>query len=84
MARTFWPPLRLRLIPSAILMSAGRREAYSRARPMMSCSGRPVTAAMAPQSLLADPGGNQPHENRQPFLCITFIISLFGIFPTPS
>ena len=29
-------------------------------------------------------GGNQPHENLQPFLCITFIISLFGIFPTPT
>src|SRR5271167_684676 len=27
-------------------------------------------------------GGNQPHENRQPFLPLTFIISLFGIFPS--
>lgn len=27
-------------------------------------------------------GGSQPHENVQPFLCISFIISLFGIFPT--
>ena len=26
-------------------------------------------------------GGNQPHENVQPFLCINFIISLFGVFP---
>lgn len=26
-------------------------------------------------------GGNQPHENMQPYLCITFIISLYGIFP---
>jgi microcystin-dependent protein len=26
-------------------------------------------------------GGSQPHENTQPFLCINFIISLFGIFP---
>jgi len=26
-------------------------------------------------------GGSQPHENVQPFLCINFIISLFGIFP---
>ena len=26
-------------------------------------------------------GGSQPHENCQPFLCINFIISLFGIFP---
>jgi microcystin-dependent protein len=26
-------------------------------------------------------GGNQPHDNMQPYLCVTFIISLFGIFP---
>lgn len=26
-------------------------------------------------------GGSQPHENMQPFLCISYIISLFGIFP---
>jgi microcystin-dependent protein len=29
-------------------------------------------------------GGSQPHENCQPFLCINYIISLFGIFPTPT
>ena len=29
-------------------------------------------------------GGGQPHENMQPFLCINFIISLFGVFPTQS
>jgi microcystin-dependent protein len=29
-------------------------------------------------------GGSQPHENMQPFLCVNFIISLFGIFPPPS
>jgi len=28
-------------------------------------------------------GGNQPHDNLQPFLCVSFIISLFGIYPTP-
>jgi microcystin-dependent protein len=27
-------------------------------------------------------GGSQPHENRQPFLAINFIISLFGIYPS--
>lgn len=26
-------------------------------------------------------GGSQPHENMQPYLCINYIISLFGIFP---
>ena len=29
-------------------------------------------------------GGSQPHENCQPFLCVNFIISLFGIFPSPT
>lgn len=27
-------------------------------------------------------GGSQPHENMQPYLCINYIISLFGIFPS--
>ena len=26
-------------------------------------------------------GGSQPHTNFQPYLCINYIISLFGIFP---
>jgi microcystin-dependent protein len=29
-------------------------------------------------------GGNQPHENRQPFLAINYIIAAFGIFPQQS
>jgi len=29
-------------------------------------------------------GGNQPHENMQPYLCVSFIISLFGIFPSQT
>ncbi len=29
-------------------------------------------------------GGSQPHNNFQPYLCIDFIISLFGIFPRQS
>lgn len=29
-------------------------------------------------------GGTQPHENMQPVLVVTFIISLFGIFPSMS
>lgn len=41
--------------------------------------GAPVNmGAMGSQSV----GGNQPHENQQPYLPLTFIISLFGIFPS--
>jgi microcystin-dependent protein len=27
-------------------------------------------------------GGNVAHENRMPSLCVTFIISMYGIFPS--
>ncbi len=42
-----------------------------------------TVAAMAPQAM-APTGGSQPHTNFQPYLCIDFIISLFGIFPSPT
>jgi microcystin-dependent protein len=29
-------------------------------------------------------GGSQPHTNFQPYLCVNFIISLYGIFPSPT
>ncbi len=29
-------------------------------------------------------GGSQPHDNMAPFLCVSFIISLYGIFPSPT
>lgn len=29
-------------------------------------------------------GGSQPHDNFQPYLCISFIISLFGVFPSQT
>lgn len=38
---------------------------------------------MAAQSI-APVGGSQPHTNFQPYLCVSFIISLFGIFPSPT
>jgi microcystin-dependent protein len=29
-------------------------------------------------------GGSQPHNNFQPYLCVDFIISLFGVFPSQT
>ena len=55
--------------------------------------GAPLTATpffaatpnlpLAPQAI-SSIGGSQPHTNFQPYLCINFIISLFGIFPSPT
>src|SRR5688500_7981100 len=41
------------------------------------------TVNMSPQAI-APVGGSQPHTNFQPYLCVDFIISLFGIFPSPT
>jgi microcystin-dependent protein len=38
---------------------------------------------MAPQAL-APAGGDQPHNNMQPYLTLTFCIALQGIFPPRS
>lgn len=35
-------------------------------------------------AVVASAGGSQPHTNFQPYLCVDFIISLFGIFPSQS
>ena len=45
-------------------------------------SDAPLTN-LAPASIGAV-GGSQPHNNFQPYLCVDFIISLFGIFPSPT
>ena len=46
---------------------------------------RPAPASVALSNQAVGPvGGSQPHTNFQPYLCVDFIISLFGIFPSPT
>jgi len=46
---------------------------------------RPAAGNSAANSQSITPvGGNQPHDNMQPFLCVNYIISLFGLFPTQN
>jgi microcystin-dependent protein len=40
-------------------------------------------AQMATQAV-STTGGSQPHDNLQPYLCVNFIISLFGVFPSQN
>jgi microcystin-dependent protein len=61
--------------PSTLLLAsttAATVTAYGQDAPLAVLS--PTTCSMV--------GGNQPHSNFQPYLCINYIISLFGIFPT--
>lgn len=41
-------------------------------------NGQMLSAAISPQ------GGGKPHENRQPYSVVNFIIAVRGIYPTPS
>ncbi len=46
-------------------------------------AGSSTPANMRP-AMLGAAGGSQPHDNMPPFTCVSFIISLFGIFPSPT
>jgi microcystin-dependent protein len=43
-----------------------------------------VTNTNMSASSIGSVGGNQPHENLQPFLCVNFIIQLYGFFPSQT
>jgi microcystin-dependent protein len=51
-------------------------------------SGGFYTALNQPNAQMASAvqpaGGSQPHDNMPPFLVISFVISLFGVFPSPT
>ena len=45
--------------------------------------GDAPTVQLSPQTI-TPVGGSQPHTNEMPYLVVRFIISLFGIFPSPT
>ena len=47
---------------------------YSTANPTVALNNNSITPS----------GGSQPHSNFQPYLCVNFIISLFGIYPSQT
>ena len=57
-----------------ILAQSPNIKAYAEVVPNQALNANTVTPV----------GGSQPHENCQPFLCINYIISLFGLFPNPT
>lgn len=38
----------------------------------------------SPNQVLSPTGGSQPHDNMQPYLCVNYIISLFGVWPSQT
>lgn len=62
-------------VPDNLLLAATQAQTYTNLTDTIT--------NMAPPSI-GGAGGSQPHENTQPFLCINFIISLFGVFPSQT
>ncbi len=60
--------------PSGGVWASSSLDQYSAASP---------TTQMSPTSL-QNSGGSQPHENMPPFLCVNFVISLFGVYPSQN
>jgi microcystin-dependent protein len=58
----------------SLLADTGGTALYTTSSPTVDLA----PAAIGPQ------GGSQPHDNMAPYLCVNFIISLFGIFPSQS
>jgi microcystin-dependent protein len=58
--------------PSWQVLAQATDDAYSTASP---------DTNMAPAAISLN-SGSQPHGNIQPFLCINFIVALFGIYPS--
>ncbi|MBX3120520.1 MAG: phage tail protein [Fimbriimonadaceae bacterium] len=50
---------------------------------MQNLYGSPANVAMEGDTIGAA-GGSQPHENRQPFLSLLYVIALQGIFPSQN
>jgi microcystin-dependent protein len=58
--------------PQGQLLAAGTNVQFFRAiAPNANMAANVITPA----------GGSQPHDNLMPYLCINYIISLFGLFP---
>lgn len=53
------------------------------AKPKFYAPAGSSTVAMSPQAI-QPAGGNQPHNNMAPFLAVSFIIAIEGIFPSQS
>jgi len=74
------------------MLAANSPGTSSNAQSNMICSSPSINLYIEGQSpdsnfnpsVIGSVGGSQPHTNFQPYLCINFIISLFGIFPSPT
>jgi microcystin-dependent protein len=78
-------------MPQHLHTLSGSTQAVNQILPVGNAPGQsaPNNLYTGPQSLVAmnpksvsNVGGSQPHENRQPYLTLSFCIALVGVFPS--
>ena len=60
--------------PGNNVLGQGAAKFYRSGAPTVQLSSEVIDSA----------GASQPHTNFQPYLCVNYIISLFGLFPQPA
>ena len=60
--------------PSEVLGSSATMKLYGTGTPNMAMDPNAITAV----------GGGQPHDNMPPFVALSYIVSLFGVFPSQN
>jgi microcystin-dependent protein len=60
--------------PSGNFWAANSIKSFGSDAPTLALNAAAITNA----------GGSQPHDNMHPYLVVSFIISLYGIFPSPT
>ena len=77
-------------MPAHVHSASGGPEDGSSSSPATAILGTTPAAysdssnATAPAGSVSVAGGGQPHENRQPYLTLNYVIALEGIFPSRS
>jgi microcystin-dependent protein len=71
-------------IASSAVANSTSPQAALPAKPVASIYNSGTSPAGMAAGSITPTGGNQPHSNLQPYLCVNYIISLYGIFPSPS
>jgi len=78
------PPMATTALASQSLPTGGVLASPSSSQAGVLAYGSDTPVVPMNNQSITGTGGSQPHENTQPFLCVNFIISLFGVFPSQT
>ncbi len=67
--------------PTNAILAQGNSGSGRSPVPVTNYVSTAATGTLAPTAI-SPAGGNQPHSNVQPYLCVNFIIALTGIYPS--